>query len=154
MKFKRFHILTHKPVQMKLASVFLLWFIVFIASFLLLFAINFSMASSRTQELSMVHDRLLTNAILVDQTKNLAFYYGIASLVYFVLVWIYMLVYSHRLTGPVFKLTHHLDRATKAGEIPKPIKFRKSDAFHELAESFNHFVVMLEKERPTSSKPK
>lgn len=124
-------------------------FMFFIASVFVIFANNFSSASDRTKGL-MIHDKLLTNAILVDQTRDMFLYYGLAAVAYFLLVWIYMLVYSHRLTGPVYKLTRHLEKASQSDELPKHIKFRKGDAFHELADSFNKFVTHLENKKQSS----
>src|SRR4051812_7207320 len=110
--FRRLKFLTHKKVQFQLASIFLLWFLGMIATFGMIFFMNFKSLSARTESMS-IHDQLLTKLLLLDQTKELAIWYGSAAFGYIFLIWIYVLVYSHRLTGPIYKLTQTLNEATQ-----------------------------------------
>jgi methyl-accepting chemotaxis protein len=90
-----------------------------------------------------IHDQLLTRTVLVDQTKELAIWYGIAFLTYILLTWAYVVVFSHRMTGPVYKMTKLLERATEKQEWPEKLKLRNSDAFPQLSLAFNQFVEVM-----------
>jgi sensor histidine kinase YesM len=95
-----------------------------------------------------IHDQLLTRKLLVDQSMDLAVWYGGSVLIFCVLLWIYMLVYVHRLTGPIYKLQQLLEKCTHNRSLPEyDLKFRKGDGFHELADKFNDFVQMLKKDK-------
>lgn len=146
--FNRWQVFTHRGIQVKLALVFFLWFAVFVISFGFIYLINYKTASDRTLGM-LLHDQLMTRMILISQTKELAVSYGLAAIVYMVLACVHLMVYAHRLTGPVFKLTKHLERAMEEGKLPGPITFRKTDAFPELAQTFNAFLERVElKEAP------
>jgi methyl-accepting chemotaxis protein len=142
----RFKIITHKKIQLRLASIFLLWFVVFGALFALIFLTNFSATSDLARSLPFT-DQLLANMVLVRQTQDLAWRYGLAMLGYCLFVWTYILVYSHRITGPVHKLTLILKKAAETGEAPKSIRFRKTDAFPELEKAFNEFLESQSKKK-------
>jgi len=138
--FIRYRILTHKGVQVRLASVFLLWFLVFSSIFVSIFFFQFSDASIKMEGLK-IHDQLTAKMLLVDQARDLAIWYGGIVLCFSILLWVYMMVYSHRLTGPIYKLEKTLERCIHNKALPdKPLIFRKTDAFHELADKFNQFI--------------
>lgn len=144
--FRRLRFLTHSGVQIRLASVFLIWFAAFIGIFGFIFFINFSSISEKAESMT-IHDQLLTKVLLVEQSKNLAVWYGIAIFAYVLLMWLYILVYSHRLTGPVFKITQILKKSAEQGEWPKKITLRKSDAFVDLADAVNAFTEAMNKKK-------
>jgi len=138
--FFRLRVLTHGKTQIRLASLFVLWFVVFVIIFATIFFINFADLSSRTEGLR-IHDQLATKMLLVEQSRDLALWYGGGALVFAILMWIYMMVYSHRLTGPIYKLERVLEKAIHNRQLPdKPLNFRQTDAFHEMARLFNEFV--------------
>lgn len=134
--------ITHAGVQVKLALVFVFWTFIFMPMLAGLFFINYASVSSNTNAMS-IHDQLLTQMLLVSQARNLGLYYGGAMLVFSVLIGIYVVVYSHRIVGPIYKMNMLLDKAIEKKEWPKPVKFRKGDAFHEFAAKFNHFVETM-----------
>jgi len=134
--------ITHTGVQVKLAVIFVFWTFIFMLMLVGLFFINYASVSSDTNAMS-IHDQLLTQMLLVSQARNLGLYYGGATLVFSLLIGFYVLVYSHRIVGPVHKMNLLLDKAIEKKEWPKPVKFRKSDAFHEFAEKFNRFVETM-----------
>ena len=137
--FMRKKFITNRKVQVALATTFLVWFAAFLAIFVLIFFNTFNQFSTRS-ELLMTHDQLITKMLLVEQSKELALWYGISTFVYLALMWVYMLIYSHRLTGPISKITKILENAAKEEQWPADVKFRKGDAFTELASAFNHFA--------------
>lgn len=125
---------------MKLASVFLLWFSLFALAFAAMFFIQFSEVSSRTEGM-LIHDQLTTKMLLVDQAKGLALWYGGGAFLFAVLMWSYMMVYSHRLTGPIYKMERMLEKCIHNKSLPdRKLSFRRTDAFHELAGLFNEFI--------------
>jgi methyl-accepting chemotaxis protein len=142
--FFRRKILTHRAVQIRLASVCLLWLLAFAAVFGFIFLLNYEFSSGRT-EMMMIHDQLLAKVILLDQSRQLLIWYGFAALVYFILLWCYLIVYSHRLTGPIYKITQTLQKAAESGEFPPKISFRRHDAFPELAKAFNQLLENWDK---------
>lgn len=46
---------------------------------------------------------------------------------------------SHRVAGPIYNMTKHLEKLNKTGEI-KEVKFRENDYFSELESEFNKFI--------------
>jgi hypothetical protein len=141
--FRRHQFVTHRRVQFRLASVFILWFVVFLAAFGFLYFLNFSIAIGRTDYMT-VHDRILAKSLLVDQALDLALWFGGALVAFVTLVWIYLVVYSHRITGPIYKLENLLKTAVSEEKVPDfELSFRKHDAFHSLAKDFNAFVNMI-----------
>lgn len=136
--------MTHRSVQAKFATSLTVWFIFFLLSFIFVFFTNYAISSEKT-ELMLVHDQLLTKSLLLQQSKNLLLLYGLAACVFFVLMWFYIVIYSHRLTGPIYKLTRILEKAIETGELPHKVSFRKSDAFKELAHTFNVFIEKVDK---------
>lgn len=46
---------------------------------------------------------------------------------------------SHRLGGPIYQLTTYLAQMTEGTVVPRRIRFRKQDFFHDLADRFNSF---------------
>ncbi len=143
--YLRRNVLTNWRVQLRIALVFLLWFIVFLGVFGSIFVINYTSASSRTDGMN-IHDQLMTKMILVQQTKDLALYYGLAAVAYLILVAIYFVVYAHRLTGPVYKITKILEKAKHNREWPSPVHLRKGDAFMELAKALNDYIEVMKNE--------
>jgi hypothetical protein len=47
---------------------------------------------------------------------------------------------SHRFAGPIFSLRRAI-RSVALGEKPQPLKFRKKDFWHELAQDYNTMLV-------------
>ena len=137
--FRRVRFLSNRRVQFRLASVFLMWLLAFLSIFGFIFYMNFAMFSERTAAMN-IHDQLLTKLLLVEQSKTLALWYGLAILAYIFLMFSYVLVYSHRLTGPIDKITKIFEKAAESGEFPKKIILRKSDSFTELADAINKFI--------------
>lgn len=145
--FFRFKVVTHKDVQFRLATAAMLWFLVFAAALAALFFFNYVHIAERTQDLN-IHDELVTRMLLVQQAKELAFWYGGSIFVFMVLIWFYLTVYSHRLTGPIYKFEKMLEKCIHNKSLPeRELKFRKTDAFHGMADLFNQFVETIRQEK-------
>lgn len=149
----RHKFLTHR-IQFKLASVFVLWFVVFLAVFAFIYFFNFVEIANKTDSFTF-HDRLVAKSLLVDQAYEMGVWFGAALAGFVILVWAYLLVYSNRLTGPVHKIEMLLQKATADKNLMTTnLTFRKEDAFHKLAECLNEYNQMIEKEHLSKSKNK
>ena len=51
-------------------------------------------------------------------------------------------LYSHRIAGPLFRLTKHMDAITAGGKAG-PLYFREGDFFQEIPEAYNKHLAML-----------
>lgn len=147
----RYKFITHKGIQFKLATTFLIWFVVFLMTVTGIYFLNFSGTASRAEEMQ-IHDELVTKMLLVDQAQDLAIWYGTTVVIFALLMWLYFMAYSHRLTGPIYKMEKLLEKSIHNRNLPdEPLSFRKTDAFHELADKFNQFVEVA-KEKQSKSK--
>jgi signal transduction histidine kinase len=70
------------------------------------------------------------------QRHSLNFIFMMTVFLVSLLLMVLALFYSHKIAGPIFKLSQHLKSISK-GESFEPIQFRKSDYFFELADSLN-----------------
>lgn len=138
--FFRYKVLTHKGVQFRIGAIALFWFLIFSLSLLGLFFLNYEVNSTRVAGMSS-HDELITKTLLVEQGQSLATWFAMVWIGFGILIWLYITVYTHRLTGPVYKLERLLEKCVHNRSLPDhALRFRKTDAFPELAELFNQFV--------------
>ncbi len=144
--FKRTNFITHWRQQVGLALVFVSWSLVLVVCLTGLFFINYATIRTDTGAFTM-HDQLLARMLLVEQAKQLAITYGLTILVFLILTGLYVVAYSHRMTGPIYKMNMILKKAAEEGSWPKHLSFRKHDAFHELAKNFNTFVETMKKQK-------
>ena len=56
------------------------------------------------------------------------------------------LILSHRITGPLYRLEHHLE-AVGAGQEPVDVHFRKGDLYESLAAACNKVMARMRGER-------
>jgi signal transduction histidine kinase len=103
---------------------------------------NYAYNASRSEGLP-IHEQLMVKTILLKQTRELGLLYGVSAFGYIAFVFVHLFVYSHRLTGPVFKLNQIMKKAIESKEWPRHVSFRKADAFKELASTFNEFVETM-----------
>lgn len=74
------------------------------------------------------------------QSQEMQFYqiFALSSLVALVIIVAGGLLLSHRVAGPLHRLTEHL--LDSEGASPGPVKFRTGDYFPELERAFNDFL--------------
>lgn len=144
--FRRTKILSNLKVQSQLGFVFAFWSIALVIVLSGLFFINYSQISSGTDGM-LIHDGLLTRSLLIDQAMQLAIWYGGVVFLFVILMSFHVMIYAHRLTGPIFKLNRILDEAIEKKDWPKAFVFRKGDAFQDLAQKFNTFCETMKKDR-------
>lgn len=144
--FRRTKILSNFKVQSQLGLVFIFWSLSLIIVLAGLFFINYSNVSEGTNEM-IIHDGLLTRSLLIEQASQLAIWYGAVVILFVVLMSVHVMIYAHRLTGPIFKLNKILDESIEKQEWPKAFGFRKADAFHDLAEKFTIFCETMKNKK-------
>lgn len=88
------------------------------------------------QAFSQLYYTLASEKALV----NLIFTLTAVSIV--VLMVIFGLILSHRVSGPLVKLKNHMDSIAN-GQQPTPVRFRKNDYFRDISESFNQMLERL-----------
>lgn len=106
--------------------------------------------SQLTKDVSSVEDRrkmirILDNLYTLQEGSHQSYLYNIKFLnevkkmllfgeaLIFLCVGILALVYSHRIAGPVFRISRYIEMLTEGKEIP-PVKLRYYDEFKEMAE--------------------
>ena len=99
--------------------------------------------------------RNMQNAYLSDlvEWENTSIQIFTAILFVLFLVMILAIIYSHRITGPIYRVKRYLDMMAQSNDLPPPISFREHDEFKEIADSINKVIEKLTVElRGRSSK--
>lgn len=81
---------------------------------------------------------------LVPALKKINVYLAIALPVFFAIVFVYAVIVSHRMAGPIYRLEKDLDRII-AGDHSVRIKFRTKDRLDNIAEKLNKVLDKLPK---------
>ena len=76
------------------------------------------------------------------QRASLTLYLILTQLGFIGLVFIFCIFISHKIAGPMYKLTKYLEDIRNGGEI-KPLFFRDTDQFSEIAEDINNTISYL-----------
>jgi hypothetical protein len=71
---------------------------------------------------------------------------AIASLLLLPLVIVDVLQTSHRFTGPLWRLRGAMRKLARGEEV-EPLRFRRGDFWHQIAEEFNAVAARIESER-------
>jgi hypothetical protein len=77
-----------------------------------------------------------------DQGHKMNMIFLVSSIVFFFISSIGALFLSHRVAGPIHRITTHLTMLNEKQEI-KEVKFRSGDFFMELQDAFNGFVKRI-----------
>jgi methyl-accepting chemotaxis protein len=70
-------------------------------------------------------------------------YFGVSAVAFAVMMGL-GIVYSHRIAGPLHKLSNRMKEIADGAE-PTPVSFRRNDQFQELTGSFNAMIAKLKK---------
>lgn len=142
-KWQRKMVITDWKTQSNLAVMFVFWSLFLVLVLVGVFFVNYASVAKQTAGLN-IHDELVAQMLLVEQSRQLAFFYGAAIFIFVALIGFYVLVYTHRITGPIYKLNKVMDEAIQNKDWPKaPLSFRSGDSFHEMAQKFNQFVDVM-----------
>jgi len=139
---KRKKVLTYFPVQAKLAAVFVFWALILVIVILGLFFVTYVQSSHLADDLP-TSEQYFAKMLLIEQSKSMAIMFGGVILLFLAIMGSYILIYTHRLTGPVYKMRRVLETAAESGEWPGRVTFRKKDAFQDLAKAFNAFTEKM-----------
>ncbi|MCC2679645.1 MAG: hypothetical protein K0R29_2221 [Pseudobdellovibrio sp.] len=95
---------------------------------------NEQIKSGQLSELPETHPYFVFMNTFQSQFMNM---FGLAVLASVITCFILGVIVSHRVAGPLVKITDHFDRIADGTEEDKEIKFREGDFFHDLAKSYN-----------------
>lgn len=74
------------------------------------------------------------------QKNDLTMIVLLASIALAICIFVWGIVLSHRISGPLYQLKKYMDENTLESTKSRPLKFRKGDFFQEIPDSFNKFV--------------
>jgi methyl-accepting chemotaxis protein len=74
-----------------------------------------------------------------DQGHKMNMIFLVSSIVFFIITIIGSLLLSHRVAGPIYRLTSHLNNISEKKELSE-VKFRSGDFFIELQDAFNGYI--------------
>jgi HAMP domain-containing protein len=133
MKLQRRQYISHKKFQFRLLVTMLI--MVLIAT-LVTTVINHYFLLSSIVDFTMEYGRGPTGMeLLIASVKPLVI---IVPVVFVVLAAIVVFV-SHRIAGPLYRLKQYMEKIEN-GDYSVTLKFRKNDAIHDVADSFNRMV--------------
>lgn len=71
---------------------------------------------------------------------------GIAEAAIIALIFLFSIFLTHKIAGPMYKLSNHL-KEIRGGKEITPLSFRKGDYFHEVAQELNETLMELDGKR-------
>ena len=71
-----------------------------------------------------------------DRQVEMNFITAVTFVAVLVLVGVVGLMLSHKVAGPMFRLTKHFEETAASGS-PRPVKFREGDYFQEVPDAYN-----------------
>lgn len=83
---------------------------------------------------------------LEGQQSSINMIYLISSVAVFVLIVLWGIFSSHKIAGPIYKMTRHMREMAKNGGTER-VRIRRSDHFQDLAESYNQQMEAFEKSK-------
>ncbi len=145
MKLQRRRYIIHKKFQFRMLGTLLL--LVVIAT-LLTTLINHYFFLSSIVDFIDLHGRPPTGSeLILASTNPLAIILPVA----FLLLAIISIFISHRIAGPLFRLKMYMEKVQN-GDYTVKLKFRKGDAIHDVADSFNQMVEGIKENFETKGK--
>jgi HAMP domain-containing protein len=134
MKLQRRRYITHKKFQFRMTGMLLL--LVLLAT-LVTTLVNHYFLLSSIVDFTMSYGRGPTGMeLFMASLKPLA----IILPVVFVILAALVIFISHRIAGPLYRLKMFMEKVEN-GDYSVELKFRKSDAIHDVAYSFNRMVA-------------
>lgn len=91
------------------------------------------------QELNIPSDHIFFRFIN-DQSDKMTMVFLIALLIVFIITTVGAVLMSHKVAGPIYKLTKYFKEAANNNGIANEVKFRADDYFIELQEAVNEFM--------------
>jgi hypothetical protein len=73
---------------------------------------------------------------IVGQEQVMFSIYSFVAVLTLIVAFVWGLLYSHRIVGPIYRMRNHLMEAA-SGRAAKSLKFRENDFFQDLADAYN-----------------
>ncbi len=134
------NIFIHKPMQREFT--FILIGLLIVSSLAITFVIHYTIRGAASGG-GFYFGRLSPYEILSDVSYQLIFRVSCILFLTIVMIGIFGIFFLHRVAGPVYRFRQVFLQINR-GEIPRPIKLREGDFFHETAVEINHLVKRLE----------
>ena len=130
-------ILINKPFQYSILGYFSCLSLILISIFYSTIWYFFSNLRKEAASVGLPPDHVFFT--FIDQQKsNIDKVFIISSVVALIVILLGGLILSHKVAGPLYRLTQHLKGHSKANITP--VKFRKGDYFPEIEDAFNEFL--------------
>lgn len=135
---KRLNVFSDSKVQLRILALFIFWAVVLVLCLTALFFLSYVQVTESALGISV--DPMLTRSMMIQLSRTLAINFGVAILLFISLMGIHVVIFSHRMTGPITKLSNILKKSVETGQWPTTVKFRKRDSYKDLATAVNEFV--------------
>jgi hypothetical protein len=141
---KRTRYILNKKFQFSFVAFSLIpLFLIFVAMTISLFYFHQQQVAFG-QELNLSPDHVYYEMIRFQQKQLLRILVSLGTFIGLISI-IWSLYISHRVAGPLYRLTQYFNSTEDInGEIP-PLKFRPNDFFLEIPEAFNKFAEKINK---------
>ena len=125
------------PIQSRYLILTLISMVV--PTFLVMGGLYYLQATLMAQELALPES---IYGHLIPVLKKVNLYLAVALPILFLIIFIYAVIISHRLAGPIFRLEKDLDKII-AGDYSVRIRFREKDKLDRLANKLNQVLEKL-----------
>ncbi|MDH4210086.1 MAG: hypothetical protein OEV79_01375 [candidate division WOR-3 bacterium] len=133
MKLQRRNYIVHKKFQFRMLGLML--FLVFVITLLITLINHYFFLSSIVDFIENYGRAPTGSELIVASTRPLLIILPVAFL-FLAVVCIFV---SHRIAGPLYRLKMFMEKVQN-GDYTVTLRFRKGDAIHDVADSFNQMV--------------
>lgn len=137
-------------IQVKLGLYSIILSIAFGLVMTWLFYINFYRLYDMILELTDLKEEI--SLMLSSHIQDSIAWMAIGMILYFLLVTLTSVFYTHRLVGPTYAFRRHIQELAK-GNYQSRVNLRKNDAFAEVAEDLNQLADALQTRAQRESRP-
>lgn len=142
MKSQRAVLLINKPFQLSVIAWFAFVSVLVSVTYFLSMMIFFQDLSNDAVQSGLTREHVFFKYLEMQQ-KQMFMIFGISTAISVFLIFAGGIWLSHRVAGPLYRLTAHLNKSSK--DSVTPLKFRKGDYFPEVQDAFNDFIARKEK---------
>jgi methyl-accepting chemotaxis protein len=141
LNFKRRRFLINSRFQLRFAFYLCTWSLALSAIFPVLL----------NQTFMLLAEQLIQNpngpevAYIMDVRKEILLGIYALEAVFLVAVFGISIFISHRIAGPLYKLNEFFKEAAATGQLKRDLRFRSTDHFQEIAQSYNAMVEAVSK---------
>jgi len=147
MNNQKFSIRTKYLINPSFQITFIIYFLIIgIIALMIFYSSNLYFFKTLTNEgiqLDLPSDHVYFE-LLVSQKHLMNKIFLITSVIFFILISLLGIFISHRIAGPIYKMTKKLNSFNGVDDLCE-IQFRKRDFFKELADAFNTLVIKIKR---------